>query len=123
MILPDFRRWKPLGMPACSLVYRVSSRTARAIQRNPVSKNQKKKKKKKRRNASLAPRAKMGHWGILRASREEIQQGMLKPETSSKPSYAKNPLSRTSGDKQVSLTASWKAVRKGRAQDTYCKMT
>jgi hypothetical protein len=26
-----------------SLVYRVSSRTARAIQRNPVSKNQKKK--------------------------------------------------------------------------------
>jgi hypothetical protein len=28
-----------------SLVYRISSRTARAIQRNPVSKNQKKKKK------------------------------------------------------------------------------
>jgi hypothetical protein len=33
-----------------SLVYKVSSRTtARAIQRNPVSKNQKKKKKKKKR--------------------------------------------------------------------------
>jgi hypothetical protein len=31
-----------------SLVYRVSSRIARATQRNPVSKNQKKKKKKKR---------------------------------------------------------------------------
>ena len=31
-----------------SLVYKVSSRTARAIQRNPVSKSQKKKKKKKR---------------------------------------------------------------------------
>ena len=30
-----------------SLVYKVSSRTARAIQRNPVSKTQKKKKKKK----------------------------------------------------------------------------
>jgi hypothetical protein len=30
-----------------SLVYRVSSRTARAIQRNSVLKNQKKKKKKK----------------------------------------------------------------------------
>jgi hypothetical protein len=30
-----------------SLVYRLSSRTARATQRNPVSKNQKKKKKKK----------------------------------------------------------------------------
>jgi hypothetical protein len=29
-----------------SLVYKVSSRTARAIQRNPVWKNQKKKKKK-----------------------------------------------------------------------------
>jgi hypothetical protein len=28
-----------------SLVYKVSSRTARAIQRNPVSKNQKKKKR------------------------------------------------------------------------------
>jgi hypothetical protein len=32
-----------------SLVYKVSSRTARAIKRNPVSKNQKKKKKKKKR--------------------------------------------------------------------------
>jgi hypothetical protein len=32
-----------------SLVYRVSSRTARATQRNPVSKNQKKKKKEKKR--------------------------------------------------------------------------
>jgi hypothetical protein len=31
------------------LVYKVSSRTARAIQRNPVSKTQKKKKKKKRK--------------------------------------------------------------------------
>jgi hypothetical protein len=32
-----------------SLVYRVSSRTARATQRNPVSKNQKKKKKRKKK--------------------------------------------------------------------------
>jgi hypothetical protein len=32
-----------------SLVYKVSSRTARATQRNPVSKNQKKKKKKKKK--------------------------------------------------------------------------
>jgi hypothetical protein len=32
-----------------SLVYKVSSRTARAIQRNPVSKNQKKKKRKKKK--------------------------------------------------------------------------
>jgi hypothetical protein len=38
-----------------SLVYRVSSRTAGAIQRNPVSKNkkQKTKKKKKRERESL----------------------------------------------------------------------
>jgi hypothetical protein len=33
-----------------SLVYKVSSRTARAIQRNPVSKNQKKKKPKTKQN-------------------------------------------------------------------------
>jgi hypothetical protein len=33
-----------------SLVYKVSSRTASAIQKNPVSKNQKKKKKKKKQN-------------------------------------------------------------------------
>jgi hypothetical protein len=32
-----------------SLVYRVSSRTARATQRNPVSKNQKLKKKKRKK--------------------------------------------------------------------------
>jgi hypothetical protein len=32
-----------------SLVYRVSSRTARTIQRNPVSKNQKKEKRKKKK--------------------------------------------------------------------------
>jgi hypothetical protein len=38
-----------------SLVYRVSSRTARAIQRNPVWKNQKKKKKKKKKKSSFNP--------------------------------------------------------------------
>jgi hypothetical protein len=32
-----------------SLVYKVSSRTARAIQRNPISKKEKKKKKKKKK--------------------------------------------------------------------------
>ena len=32
-----------------SLVYRVSSRTARAIQRNPVSKSQNRRKRKKER--------------------------------------------------------------------------
>jgi hypothetical protein len=34
------------------MIYRVSSRTARTIQRNPVSKNWKKKKKKKPASAS-----------------------------------------------------------------------
>jgi hypothetical protein len=37
-----------------SLVYRMSSRTARAIQRNPVSKNQKKKKRKKRKEKEMS---------------------------------------------------------------------
>jgi hypothetical protein len=39
-----------------SLVYRVNSRTARATQRNPVSKNQKKEeeeKKKEKKNDSI----------------------------------------------------------------------
>jgi hypothetical protein len=40
-----------------SLVYKVSSRTARAIQRNPVSKNEKKKKKKKRKENLKSPKA------------------------------------------------------------------
>jgi hypothetical protein len=42
-----------------SLVYKVSSRTARAIQRNPVSKNQKKKKKEKRKKKK---ESKSGHY-------------------------------------------------------------
>jgi hypothetical protein len=41
-------RGKRISEFKASLVYRESSRTARAIQRNPVSKNQKKKKKKKK---------------------------------------------------------------------------
>ena len=36
-----------------SLVYKVSSRTARAIERNPVSKNQKEKKKKKKKKTKF----------------------------------------------------------------------
>jgi hypothetical protein len=38
-----------------NLVYKVSSRSARATQRNPVSKNQKKKKKKKRKKRTFSP--------------------------------------------------------------------
>jgi hypothetical protein len=45
--------WRQTQVDFCefeaSLVYKVSSRTARATQRNPVSKNQKKKKKRKKR--------------------------------------------------------------------------
>jgi hypothetical protein len=36
-----------------TLVYRVSSRIARAIQRNPVLKNQKKKEKKKKEKPKI----------------------------------------------------------------------
>jgi hypothetical protein len=36
-----------------SLFYKVSSRTARAIQRNPVLKNKKKQKKQKRKENTL----------------------------------------------------------------------
>jgi hypothetical protein len=51
-----------------SLVYRVSSRTARATQRNPVSKNQKKKKKRKKekRNKNKIKRKMEGaEWLVL----------------------------------------------------------
>jgi hypothetical protein len=40
-----------------SLVYRVSFRTAKATQKNPVSKNNKKKKKKKKRRWAAAREA------------------------------------------------------------------
>jgi hypothetical protein len=36
-----------------SLVYKVTSRTAMAIQRNPVSKNKKEKKKKKKKKICI----------------------------------------------------------------------
>jgi hypothetical protein len=46
-----------------SLVYKVSSRTARAIQRNPVSKNQKKKKKKTKKEKKRTEQKKeQGAW-------------------------------------------------------------
>jgi hypothetical protein len=44
-----------------SLVFKVSSRTARAIQRNSVSKNQKKKRKEKKKRQGWKP-----HLGIER---------------------------------------------------------
>jgi hypothetical protein len=44
------RRGRQISEFKASLVYKVSSRTARAIQRNPVSKKPKKKKKKKKKN-------------------------------------------------------------------------
>ena len=60
-------RWHTLSVPAlgrqrqvdlceleASLVYKVSSRTARAVtQRNPVSKEKKKRKKKERKKGSI----------------------------------------------------------------------
>jgi hypothetical protein len=44
---------------ASLVFYRVSSRTVRATQRNPVSKNQKKKKKKKRKEMKRKLRLQM----------------------------------------------------------------
>jgi hypothetical protein len=44
-----------------SLVYRVSSRTARATQRNPILRKRKKKKKKKK-NGTAHERSE-GYWG------------------------------------------------------------
>jgi hypothetical protein len=43
-----------------SLVYRVSFRTARATQRNPVSKNQEKKERKKEKKKAV-PQKKLAH--------------------------------------------------------------
>jgi hypothetical protein len=57
-----------------SLVYKVSSRTARAIQRNPVSKNQKQKQKKKwLERPSLVPADPL----LLRLTSRENQEGLL----------------------------------------------
>jgi DNA-nicking Smr family endonuclease len=67
-----------------SLVYRVSSRTARAIQRNPVSKNQnqnqeQKQKQKKNQPASQTNKnyvVKEGEEGVNR----EIEMGLILQE-------------------------------------------
>jgi hypothetical protein len=45
----------------------VSSRTARAIQRNPVSKNQKKKKEKKRKKEKALPLVVAHAWGLWKS--------------------------------------------------------
>jgi hypothetical protein len=47
------RRW--ISEFEASLVYRVSSRTAKATQRNPVSKNKNKNKQKKTLNKTRQP--------------------------------------------------------------------
>jgi hypothetical protein len=45
-----------------SLIYKVSSRAARAIQRNPVSKNQKKKQTNKKKQAGVRNLNSSGLW-------------------------------------------------------------
>jgi hypothetical protein len=47
-----------------SLVYRGSSRTARAIQRNPISKMKKKEKEKKRKEKSTTRNRKEKGWQL-----------------------------------------------------------
>jgi hypothetical protein len=54
-----------------SLAYRVSSRTARAIQKNPVSKKQKQKTKKKKTKQKQKQKAKN-----RLASNSEIHRGL-----------------------------------------------
>jgi hypothetical protein len=53
-----------------SLVYRVSSRTARATQRNPVLKNQKTKKQKQKKNPGCAAWWQMPFNPALRKQRQ-----------------------------------------------------
>ena len=53
-----------------SLVYRVSSRTSRATQRNPVSKNPKKKKKKKKKERKEKKRKENVSIGLACRERE-----------------------------------------------------
>jgi hypothetical protein len=48
-LIPALRRQRWISKFEASLVYKVSSMTAWAIQRNPVSRKQKKKKKKERK--------------------------------------------------------------------------
>ena len=51
-LIPTFGRQRQADLSEfeASLVYRVSSRTSRAIQRNPVSKNKTKNKTNKKKN-------------------------------------------------------------------------
>ena len=51
------------------MVYRVSSRTARDAQRNPVSEKSKKKKKKKKERKKR--KEKEEEWGTVSAGREK----------------------------------------------------
>jgi hypothetical protein len=60
-----------------SLVYRVSSRTARATQRNPVSKNKTKRNKTKQTNKKQEEFIVTVHWGHPRPKREAVTPGGL----------------------------------------------
>jgi hypothetical protein len=56
-----------------SLVYRVSSRTARAIQRNPVSQNKKERKKGKKEKERKEKKRKERHKGGSGTTRLKTQ--------------------------------------------------
>jgi hypothetical protein len=58
-----------------SLVYRVSSRTAMTIQRNPVSKNQKTNKQKKMMRASMVPQWEQQSEGDVLRNLLRLQSG------------------------------------------------
>jgi hypothetical protein len=58
-----------------SLVYRVSSRTARATQRNPVSKNKKRKEKKRKEKKRKEKEKKKGPCRLLPPSGKFLEGG------------------------------------------------
>jgi hypothetical protein len=66
-----------------SLVYRVSSRTARATQRNPVSKNKKNKKTKKTKNKKKKRRRRNNKRNPKDKSLKKVAQRSVKEVTAS----------------------------------------
>jgi hypothetical protein len=76
--LGDRGRW--ISEFEASLVYRVSSRTAKAIQRNPVSKKNKKQNKNNNKERFLEKEFReLIQWCIVKAIRMSPMHGSLVP--------------------------------------------
>jgi hypothetical protein len=106
--LGGLRRW--ISEFKASLVYRVSSRTARAIQRNPVSKNKKQTNKTKQKNKqtnreSVRREVEVG-MPIYNSSTQEAMAGLHGKACpgyimSSRPTAAERPYLEESNDSSV----------------------